>query len=177
MLYKDIPTVYRWDKKSKWWVHMSFQYAALYMYLPKIQNGFYLRRLLCYRRGSTSFEDLKTIDNVRSMTRRWQLNYREWGEVLLEASYERMPYHLQLLFDTILIYSFPDSPRGLWERFKSDLSEDFQREMGMDADDRKVEFKTQKSLHLWNKINLKVGTPTIMIRNLYSDDGLYVFEL
>ncbi|OWY95809.1 Helitron helicase, partial [Phytophthora megakarya] len=64
-------------------------------------------------------------------------NDHEWEECLLEASFERMPYQLCQPFGTILVYSLAGSPLGLWERFKSDLSEDFQRELGMDADDRK----------------------------------------
>ncbi|POM64690.1 Helitron helicase-like protein [Phytophthora palmivora] len=43
MLYKDIPTVYRWDKKSKWWAQYKNTFllsVASYMFLHKIQNGF-----------------------------------------------------------------------------------------------------------------------------------------
>ncbi|OWY99400.1 hypothetical protein PHMEG_00029599 [Phytophthora megakarya] len=39
MLYKDIPTVYRWDKKSKWWLQYK-KHVELYIYLLKILNGF-----------------------------------------------------------------------------------------------------------------------------------------
>ncbi|OWZ09741.1 Helitron helicase [Phytophthora megakarya] len=82
-------------------------------------------------------------------------NDREWEERLLEASFERMSYQLRYRFGTILVYSLPGSPLGLWEHFKSDLSEDFQRELGTDADDQKVEFKTLKSLDNILRVNGK----------------------
>ncbi|OWY94855.1 Helitron helicase [Phytophthora megakarya] len=147
---------YRWDKKSKWWVQSKKYVPSLGRIVhvsPQDPERFYLRRLLCYRREPTSFEDLRTIDNVKyptfheaARTAGYLENDREWEERLLEASYERMPFQLHQLFGTTLVYSLPGSPLELWERFKSDLSEDFQRELGMDADDRKVEFKTLQSL-------------------------------
>ncbi|OWZ12200.1 LOW QUALITY PROTEIN: Helitron helicase [Phytophthora megakarya] len=176
MLYKDIPTVYRWDKKSKLWVQYKRYVPSLGRVVhvsPQDPELFYLRLLLCYRRRPTSFEDLRTIDNVMyptfheaAMAAGYLENDREWEECLLEASYERMPYQLRQLFGTILstgimgtrtslVYSLPGSPLGLWERFKSDLSEDFQRGLRMDADDRKVEFKTLKSLDNILRINGK----------------------
>ncbi|OWZ12881.1 Helitron helicase [Phytophthora megakarya] len=165
MLYKDIPTVYRWDKKSKWWLQYQKYVPSIGRVVhvsPQDPERFYLRLLLRYRRGPTSFEDLRTIDNVMyptfheaAMAAGYLENDREWEECLLEASYERMPYLLRQRFGTILVYSLPDSPLGLWERFKSDLSEDFQRELGMDADDRKVEFKTLKSLDNILRVNGK----------------------
>ncbi|OWZ04358.1 Helitron helicase, partial [Phytophthora megakarya] len=136
MLYKDITTVCRWDKKSKWWLQYK-KYVALYMYLIKIRNGFTCD--FCYRRGPTSFEDLGTIDNGM---------YPTFHEAVMAAGYlendrEWEEHHMNVrqLFGTILVYPLPGSPLGL-----SDLGEDFQNELGMDADDRKVEVKTLKSL-------------------------------
>ncbi|POM61706.1 LOW QUALITY PROTEIN: Helitron helicase-like protein [Phytophthora palmivora] len=43
MLYKDIPTVYRWDKKSKWWVQYKKYVPSIGRIVhvsPQIQNGF-----------------------------------------------------------------------------------------------------------------------------------------
>ncbi|OWY96390.1 Helitron helicase [Phytophthora megakarya] len=47
-----------------------------------------------------------------------------------------MPYQLRQFIGTMLV-SLPDNSLGLWESFKRDLSEDFQRELGMD--DRRSE--------------------------------------
>ncbi|POM64848.1 Helitron helicase-like protein [Phytophthora palmivora] len=153
MLYKDIPTVYHWDKKSKWWVQYK-KYVPSICHIvhvsPQDPKRFYLRLLLCYRHGPTSFEDLRTIDGVTyatfheaALAAGYLDNDSEW---LLEASNERMPYQLRQLFGIILVYSLPNSPLALWERFKNGLSEDFQREFGSDMDDRKVEYKTLQSL-------------------------------
>ncbi|POM64689.1 Helitron helicase-like protein [Phytophthora palmivora] len=86
------------------------------------------------------------------MTTGYLYNASEWEERLLKASHERMPYPLWQLFDISLVYSLPNSPLGLWERFKKDLCEDFQREFGLDMDDRKFEYKTlQSPLGLWER--------------------------
>ncbi|OWZ15074.1 Helitron helicase [Phytophthora megakarya] len=82
-----------------------------------------------------------------------------------------MPYQLRQLFGTILVYSLPGIPLGLWEHFKSDLSEDFLRELGMDADVRKVGFKTMKSLNNILRVNGKtlesyVGATAAMVIRL-----------
>ncbi|POM77519.1 Helitron helicase-like protein [Phytophthora palmivora] len=156
MLYKDIPTVYRWDKKSKWWVQYKKYVPSIGRIVhvsPQDPERFYLRLLLCYRHGPTSFEDLRTIDGVTyatfheaAMAAGYLDNDSEWEECLLEASHERMPYQLRQLFGIILVYSLPSSSLGLWERFKNDLSEDFRREFGLDMNDRKVEYKTLQSL-------------------------------
>ncbi|OWY91490.1 Helitron helicase, partial [Phytophthora megakarya] len=158
MLYKDIPsvyrwdkkskfpTVYRWDKKSKWWLQYKKYVPSIGRVVhvsPQDPERFYLRLLLCYRRGPTSFEDLRTIDNVMyptfheaAMAAGYLENDREWEECFLETSYERMRYVGSLCF-------------------KSGLSEAFQRELGMNADGRKVEFKTLKNLDSILRVNGK----------------------
>ncbi|OWZ22720.1 Helitron helicase [Phytophthora megakarya] len=69
--------------------------------------------------------------------------------------YETNPHYEPLL---------PGCPLGLWERFKSDLGEDFQAELGMNAGDRKVEFKTLSSLDNILRVNgktLNYGLPVL----------------
>ncbi|OWZ14893.1 Helitron helicase [Phytophthora megakarya] len=168
ILYKDFSTGYRWDKKRKW----VFSTRSRIVHVPlQDPERFYLRLLLCYRRGPTSLEDLMTIDNVMypafheaAMSAGYLENDLELEECLLEASYEPMPYPLRQTFGTILVYALPGSPLGFWERFISDLSEDVQRELGMDADDREVGFKILRSLDNILRVNVKTlenyGLPT-----------------
>ncbi|OWY96829.1 Helitron helicase [Phytophthora megakarya] len=106
----------------------SVQELALYIYLTENLNGFTCDFCCAIGVGRSL-----TIDNVlyptfhkAAMAAGYLENDREWKD-----------------------------PLGLWERVKSDLSEDYQRELGMDADDRKIEFKTLKSLGNILRVNGK----------------------
>ncbi|POM73708.1 Helitron helicase-like protein [Phytophthora palmivora] len=71
MLYMNIPTAYRWDKKSKWWVQYKKcgpSIGRMVHVSPQDPKRFYLRLLLCYRHGPTSFEELRIIDGVTHPT-------------------------------------------------------------------------------------------------------------
>ncbi|OWY98103.1 LOW QUALITY PROTEIN: Helitron helicase [Phytophthora megakarya] len=87
-------------------------------------NHYYLRLLLCYRRGPMYFEDLKTVDNTRQ-----QLYHLESDEeshrCLLEASAFQMPHQLRHLFAALLVNCEPASPRELWEAHMQSLCADF----------------------------------------------------
>ncbi|POM63997.1 Helitron helicase-like protein [Phytophthora palmivora] len=160
MLYKDILTVYHWDKIIKVYKNTFLLSAASYMYLHKIQNGFTCVRYCVI--GTGLLEDLRAIDGVTyatfheaAMAAVYLDKDSEWEVCLLEASHERMPYPRWQLFGIILVYTLPNSPLGLWERFKNDLSEDFQREFGLDVDDRKIEYKALQSLDNILRVNGK----------------------
>ncbi|KAG2791389.1 hypothetical protein PC129_g24199 [Phytophthora cactorum] len=60
-LYQDIPKLFRWDTKAKRWVRRKLYQAALGRMIhvsPRDMQRFYMRMLLCHRKGPTSFENL-----------------------------------------------------------------------------------------------------------------------
>ncbi|KAG2837052.1 hypothetical protein PC112_g5073 [Phytophthora cactorum] len=66
-LYQDIPKLFRWDTKAKRWVRRKRYQAALGRMIhvsPRDMQRFYMRVLLCHRKGPTSFENLRTVDGV-----------------------------------------------------------------------------------------------------------------
>jgi len=84
-------------------------------------DRFYMRKLLLYMTGVTSFEDLRTHDNVlhatykeACMARGLLIDDQEWKECLLEAGPTVMPKQLRYLFVTILVHNNPSCPADLW---------------------------------------------------------------
>ncbi|GMF47935.1 unnamed protein product [Phytophthora fragariaefolia] len=160
IVYQDIPKEFRWDAKTKRWVRRKQFQAALGRMVhvsPRDMERFYLRVLLCHRKGPQSFEHLRTVNGVTYETYRQaalRLGFREddaeWISCMREADEFRMPYQLRQLFTTILVYSQVAEVRQLWERFYDELSQDFAHRyralLGQEKDDM-IKFKTLKSLY------------------------------
>ncbi|RLN43745.1 hypothetical protein BBJ28_00021641 [Nothophytophthora sp. Chile5] len=99
---------------------------------PRDVERFYMRVMLCHRKGATSFEDLRTIGGeVRPTYRDAALqagyleNDAEWFACMDEAAAFKMPYQLRQLFATLLVYSMPNDVRAMWDQFYEELSRDF----------------------------------------------------
>ncbi|GMF63195.1 unnamed protein product [Phytophthora fragariaefolia] len=160
MVYQDIPKEFRWDAKAKHWVRRKQFQAALgrmvHVSLRDMER-FYLRVLLCHRKGPQSFEHLRTVDGVTYETYRQaalRLGFLEDDaeciSCMRESAEFRMAYQLRQLFTTILVYSQVAEVRQLWERFYNDLSQDFAHRyralLGQEMEDM-IKFKTLKSLN------------------------------
>jgi hypothetical protein len=63
-LYTDFPEHFTWIKQSKRWKvrEKGETLGRMHFISPKSKDFYYLRLLLCYRKGATSFDDLRTID-------------------------------------------------------------------------------------------------------------------
>ncbi|KAG2868807.1 hypothetical protein PC113_g683 [Phytophthora cactorum] len=159
-LYQDIPKLFRWDTKDKRWVHRKRYQAALGRMIhvsPRDMQRFYMRVLLCHRKGPTSFENLRTVDGITyDLYREAALHagYLEddskWVACMTDASQFRMPYQLRQLFATIIVYSQVVEIGALWERFYDDLSLDFgykYRSLEGNAKEEMVKFHTLKNLN------------------------------
>ncbi|KAG3093268.1 hypothetical protein PI124_g10683 [Phytophthora idaei] len=124
---------------------------------PRDMQRFYMRVLLCHRKGPTSFENLRAVDGVTYDSYReaaLHAGYLEddsqWVACMTEASQFRMPYQLRQLFATIIVYSQVVEVGALWERFYDDLSLDFgykYRSLEGHAKEEMVKFHTLKSLN------------------------------
>ncbi|KAG2767821.1 hypothetical protein PC116_g11120 [Phytophthora cactorum] len=114
-LYQDIPKLFQWDTKAKRWVRRKRYQATLGRMIhvsPRDMQWFYMRVLLCHRKGLTSFENLRTVDGVTYDSYReaalhagYLEDDSEWVACMTEASQFRMPYQLRQLFATIIVYS------------------------------------------------------------------------
>ncbi|KAG3070289.1 hypothetical protein PI125_g23010 [Phytophthora idaei] len=159
-LYQDIPKLFRWDTKAKRWVRRKRYQAALGRMMhvsPRDMQRFYMRVLLCHRKGPTSFENLRTVDGVTYDSYReaalhagYLEDDSEWVACMTKASQFRLPYQLRQLFATIIAYSQVVEVDALWERFYDDLSLDFgykYRNLEGNAKEEMVKFHTLKNLN------------------------------
>ncbi len=103
---------------------------------PREGERYYLRRLLYYVRGPTSFDDILKYDGdsfdgelcptFKAVCQRIGLlkDDKEWELCLQEAAEIQQPRQLRRLFCEILIHSEPANPLALWNKFKADLCND-----------------------------------------------------
>ena len=90
--------------------------------------------LLNHVPGSTSFEDLKTVDGVLCDTFREAAERKglieadnTLDECLTESEQFAMPASLRRLFATILVFCEPGDVRGLWGRHLEAMSDDYRQ--------------------------------------------------
>ncbi|KAG6612900.1 helitron helicase-like protein [Phytophthora cinnamomi] len=166
MVYQDIPKLFRWDDKAKKWVRRKQYQAALGRMVhvtPRDMERFYMRVLLCHRKGPQSFAKLRTVDGVTYASYRQaalKLGYleddAEWIACMEEAAAFKMPYQLRQLFATIIVYSQVSEVRVLWNRFYDVLSEDFAHTYrGLEGQEKEdmIRFHTLKDLNDLLQIN------------------------
>lgn len=105
--------------------------GRIYTVHPNYAECYYLRLLLINVRGPTSFQSLRTVDNVlcesyRDACQRLHLleNDDHWDDSLADASLAASPYQIRTLFAIIICTCFPSQPLQLWERYKDAMSDD-----------------------------------------------------
>lgn len=134
LLYYEVPEHFIL-KKNVWVARQRGSekvISRIYYVSPKDAERFYLRTLLLHVRGSQSYEQLRTVDEVVHETFRSAciaLHLLEddqlWAATMREASNMQMPREMRLLFVTILTNNAPSDPLSLWNSFKADMQEDF----------------------------------------------------
>ncbi|XP_058797039.1 uncharacterized protein LOC131667563 [Phymastichus coffea] len=119
-----------WDTRKKHFKCIGRMYSVS----PTQTELFHLRLLLFHVKGPTSYNDLKTVDNILypSFTAACLAlgiieDDEEWNKAMREAVTWMMPTRLRLLFVRILIHCQPVYPEKLWDTFKNAMSEDFSR--------------------------------------------------
>ena len=138
ILYREFPEHYRWIAGKKVWQgrkQASAQIGRIVYANPAEGERYFLRVLLNHVRGATSFEDLRTMAGVTYSTFREACEKRGLIETdrsiddcLTEATTFQMPCALRRLFATILVFGEATNIRGLWDKHKDALGEDFSRD-------------------------------------------------
>ncbi|XP_058805595.1 uncharacterized protein LOC131672409 [Phymastichus coffea] len=142
-LYSDIPRFFTYKKEktngikvTKWVARKSHFncFGRMFSISPTRIELFHLRLLLLHVRGATSFDSLKTVNDILQpsfIAACLELGLieddQEWAKALQEATLWMMPRRLGQLFVRILIHCQPIHPEKLWDDFKDALSEDFSR--------------------------------------------------
>nr|XP_049464898.1 uncharacterized protein LOC125907323 [Anopheles coluzzii] len=146
LTYQEVPTYYRFDKPTHrlpWYDGPGMQWVPrirefcivvgrmVYCSMSQMER-YCLRLLLCYRKGPTSFEDLRTVDGTvfasyqeaATMAGLFQDDL-EWDRAMQEAVTFQMPSQLRNLFAVILSQGLAQNPRRLWDTYVDHLCEDF----------------------------------------------------
>jgi len=108
----------------------------MYIVNPLDRDRFHLRLLLLNRRGSQSFQDIRTVDGVVHETYTAAAvalglleDDRAWRACLTESAALDTPRQLRYLFVTILVFCEPSNPLTLYEANEANLMEDFNRRL------------------------------------------------
>lgn len=145
LLYNEVPRYFTWNVSTKQFqrrkqgkivadhpnVFSSDALGRLYTVHPNNDECYYLRLLLIHIRGPTSFQNLKTINNILCESYRdacQKLNLLEnddhWENSLADASLAASPYQIRILFAIIISTCGPSKPLELWEKYKNAMTDD-----------------------------------------------------
>jgi hypothetical protein len=102
---------------------------------PAEGERYFLRVLLNHVRGSTSYEDLRIVDDITYSTFRETCEKRglvetdkSLDDALVDAETFQMPAALWRLFAIILVFCEATNVRELWDKHKGSLSKDYKRD-------------------------------------------------
>ncbi|MCH79269.1 ATP-dependent DNA helicase PIF1 [Trifolium medium] len=136
LTYAEFPTKFVWRKDLREWKprEKGFSIGRLHFVAPGSGPKFYLRTLLAYVKGATSFDDIKTVNNVTYN------NYKdacfalglmdddtEFIQCIKETSYWGSGVFLRNLFASLLLSAQLHQPNIVWDNVWEDLSDDIQR--------------------------------------------------
>ncbi|CAN1120467.1 ATP-dependent DNA helicase PIF1 [Linum perenne] len=111
--YVEFPQHYTWISKEKVWRERKkkFVIGRLYYCHPSSGERFYLRMLLHTVRGCTSFEDIKTVDNITYESFKetcsaygFLADDGEWNHCLQEVSLTASSNQMRILFVRMIMY-------------------------------------------------------------------------
>ncbi|XP_062085732.1 uncharacterized protein LOC133791836 [Humulus lupulus] len=133
LTYSDFPISWVWNSKEKTWTRRKNGLAIgrIYFAHPSTGERFYLRMLLNFVKGSTSYESIRTINGVTYPNFKGACyalglldDDKEWIDCLTEAAIWATGKELRHLFVTILIHYQVSDASQLWKSNYIALSED-----------------------------------------------------
>ena len=134
LCYHQIPEYYTWNNRDRRWQPRKNRcrvIGRMYYISPKEVELFAMRLLLLYRKGVTSFADLRTVGHLHNTfadaarAAGYMDDDSYYVISLEEAIGFHMPAELRSYFASLLCFCEVVNPRNLWERYKKDLSEDY----------------------------------------------------
>ena len=182
LTYRDFPKYYAWNSSLKSWKRRERDCKTIgRMYVASIRDTerFYLRMLLNYVKGPTSYEYLRTFEGIVYPTfkdvcraRGYLNDDTEWDRCLSEASEYRMPSAIRRLFANILVFGNPTNPGDLWAKYSSLLAEGQNGLEGAISQIEKNLSYYNLSLSNYEGISAAVSTPTLLEQevNMCSND-------
>jgi hypothetical protein len=136
-LYEDMPRYYVYNTTSRMWTKRAnrrYAIGRMPLFTPNSGELFYLRLLLKYVKGATSYKYLRTVNGTVHRTfqdacvaRHLVENDHVWIKTMEEAAQVKMPAAVRDLFGSIVIHCHPSNIRGLYRKFENDMLEDYLR--------------------------------------------------
>jgi hypothetical protein len=133
LTYGEFPTKFVWKESEHQWTprKQGFSIGRLHFAAPASGQLFYLRTLLNYVKGPTSYDDIKTINNIKYDTFKdacFALGLldddREFIDAIIEASSWGTGYFLRCLFAILLVSDEINRPEVVWDKTWVHLSDD-----------------------------------------------------
>ncbi|XP_071718258.1 uncharacterized protein [Rutidosis leptorrhynchoides] len=135
LTYIDFPSEFYWQSDAKIWKKRSPNGKGAIGRLSYMHHSagevFFLRMLLCHKKGSTNFVDLRTVNNIVYDTYRAACeamgllgNDKEWETAIEEANATATAAQIRSLFSYILVFCDVSNPVNLWKKFWKAMSDD-----------------------------------------------------
>uniref|UniRef100_A0A803NJP1 ATP-dependent DNA helicase n=1 Tax=Cannabis sativa TaxID=3483 RepID=A0A803NJP1_CANSA len=133
LTYSDFPTCWVWNSKDKIWTRrkQGIAIGRIYFAHPSTGERFYMRMMLNFVKGCTSYESIRTVNEVTYSTFKGACyalglldDDKEWIDCLTEAALWATGNKLRHLFVTILINCQVSDVTKLWKSNYTILSED-----------------------------------------------------
>lgn len=150
--YSDFPRYFTYNKGRKRWQRrvrggcLTNMIGRLRMVNPRDKERFYLRKLLCHRKGATCFEDLRRLPNGVVCSSYYEAGKMLgivdpddlWRETMEEAALICRGKELRSLFVTILCFNDGVDYGRLFDEFVQRMGDDFfVGSIGDDIDERR----------------------------------------
>jgi hypothetical protein len=124
-----------WNQKLKRWTlcKQGFAIGRMYYAHPTSGERYYLRMLLNYVKGATSYEHLQTVDGRVHDTFKdaciamgLLTDDNEWDQALEEAGVWASGQQLRDMFASMLMFCEVTNPKQLWDAHWESLSDDIE---------------------------------------------------
>jgi hypothetical protein len=135
LTYAEFPTKFVWNRDKREWKPRKRGFSIGRLHFAPHGSGprFYLRTLLGYARGPTSFDELRTVDNVKYNTFKeacFALGLMngdgQFIHAIKEASFWGTGMFLRNLFVALLLSGQLHQPGYVWNSTWEELSDDIQ---------------------------------------------------
>jgi hypothetical protein len=124
LTYSQFPTKFTWKENLHQWTprQKGFSIGRVHFAPPGAGERFYLRTLLNYVKGPTSFDDLKTVDNVKynsfkeaCFARGLLDDDKEYIDAIKETSHWGSGTFLRRMFSTLMVSDQLTRPEIVWK--------------------------------------------------------------
>ena len=133
LTYIQFPKKWVWNNKDKIWTPRRFGHSIgrTYYIHPNSGELYYLRLLLNHKKGATSFESIRTINDITHPTFQSTCNAlgllgddKEWNESILEAAFISTSTQLRQLFILLLLFCNVNDPIKFYNKHRKLMTED-----------------------------------------------------